>query len=124
MAETKAEQEARNARKVIRGIVVSDKAPKTRVVDVERRVPHNFYEKVITKRSRFYAHDENNESHEGDLVEIISTRPLSRLKRWRVVRVLKAAQRLSTETAAAAAKIEQEGAVAKPAKTDDTEAAK
>lgn len=105
MAETKEASnkgEARAGRKVIRGVVVSDKAPKTRVVDVVRRVPHNFYEKIITKRSRFYAHDEKNESHEGDLVEIMSTRPLSRLKRWRVIRVLKAAQRLSAENKAVA----------------------
>lgn len=69
-------------------MVVSDKMSKTRVVEVERRVRHPFYEKVQTKRSRFYAHDASNESHEGDRVEIISTRPLSRLKRWAVVRVL------------------------------------
>jgi small subunit ribosomal protein S17 len=100
MAETNEKQENRGNRKLIQGIVVSDKTPKTRVIDVERRVPHNFYEKIITKRSRFYAHDENNESHEGDLVEIASTRPLSKLKRWRIVRVLKTAKRL-VETPAA-----------------------
>lgn len=101
MAETKESKETRAGRKVIQGVVVSDKAPKTRVIDVVRRVPHNFYEKIITKRSRFYAHDEKNESHEGDVVEIMSTRPLSRLKRWRVIRVVKAAQRVAEEPAAA-----------------------
>lgn len=88
-----ANEQTRPARKVIRGVVVSDKAPKTRVIDVERRVRHPFYEKIIRRRSRFYAHDEENQSHAGDLVEIMSTRPLSRLKRWRVVRVIKAAQK-------------------------------
>ena len=97
-------EETRSNRKVIRGVVVSDKAPKTRVIDVERRVPHRFYEKVMTKRSRFYAHDEKNESHEGDLVEIMSTRPLSRLKRWRIVRVVKAAQKAAQAPPAEAAK--------------------
>ncbi|MBI4422687.1 MAG: 30S ribosomal protein S17 [Elusimicrobia bacterium] len=104
MAETKETQaQDRASRKLIRGIVVSDKAAKTRVIDVERRVPHRFYEKVITKRSRFYAHDENNESHAGDLVEIMSTRPLSKLKRWRVVRVIQAARRVAEIPASAEA---------------------
>ena len=90
---SQANEQTRPARKVIRGVVVSDKAAKTRVIDVERRVRHPFYEKIIRRRSRFYAHDEENQSHAGDLVEIMSTRPLSRLKRWRVVRVIKAAQK-------------------------------
>ena len=91
-ANTKAVEEAeRGDRKTMVGTVVSDKANKTRVVQVVRRVRHPFYEKVMTKRSRFYAHDEGNESHEGDTVEIVSTRPLSRLKRWRLVRIIKAA---------------------------------
>ena len=91
----------RAARKVIVGVVVSDKAPKTRVIDVERRVAHRFYEKVQTKRSRFYAHDEKNESHEGDTVEIMSTRPMSKLKRWRIVRVVKAGRKAEVTTEAA-----------------------
>ncbi|MBI4386925.1 MAG: 30S ribosomal protein S17 [Elusimicrobia bacterium] len=84
---------ARPRRRMIRGVVVSDKMDKTRVVNVERRVRHAFYEKVMTRRSRFYVHDEGNESHAGDLVEIASTRPLSRLKRWRLVRILQKAGR-------------------------------
>lgn len=83
--------EERNDRRTITGVVISDKANKTRVIGVERRVKHPFYEKVMTKRSKFYAHDEANESHAGDIVEIMSTRPVSRLKRWRIVRVVKAA---------------------------------
>ena len=95
------EKDDRAARKVIVGVVVSDKAPKTRVIDVERRVAHRFYEKVQTKRSRFYAHDEKNESHEGDTVEIMSTRPMSKLKRWRIVRVVKAGRKAEVTTEAA-----------------------
>lgn len=91
LSKPETDPKARNRRRTIRGVVVSDKAAKTRVVDVERRVRHSFYEKVTTRRSRFYVHDEGNESHRGDLVEIMSTRPLSRLKRWRLVRVLRAA---------------------------------
>lgn len=86
------EETRRNRRRTIQGVVVSDKADKTRVIDVERRVKHPFYEKIMTKRSRFYAHDEGNESRAGDLVEIMSARPMSRLKRWRLVRVVKAAK--------------------------------
>ncbi len=70
------------------GHVVSDKMDKTIVVVVERRVRHPRYEKVITRASRFYAHDEKNEAKTGDRVRITETRPLSRLKRWRLVEVL------------------------------------
>lgn len=85
------QQEERADRKLITGVVISDKASKTSVIGVERRVKHPFYEKIMTKRSKFYAHDENNESHAGDIVEIMSTRQMSALKRWRIVRVVKAA---------------------------------
>jgi len=70
------------------GHVVSDKMDKTIVVVVERRLRHPRYEKVITRSSRFYAHDEKNEAKTGDRVRITETRPLSRLKRWRLVEVL------------------------------------
>ena len=95
----------RNARRTIEGVVISDKASKTRVVSVERRVRHPFYEKIITRRSRFYVHDEGNESHNGDIVEIMSARPLSRLKRWRLVRVVKAAERPATAEKEGTAKV-------------------
>ncbi len=95
MASKQPEGPVRNRRRVIVGVVVSDKTNKTRVIDVERRVRHPFYEKIVTRRSRFYAHDEGNESREGDLVEIMSMRPLSRLKRWRLVRVLKTAPKVA-----------------------------
>ena len=81
----------RGNRKTLEGVVVSDKMNKTRVVRVARSVRHAFYEKVMKSSKKFHAHDENNEAREGDVVEIASTRPLSKLKRWRIVRIVKAA---------------------------------
>lgn len=80
--------ETRESRKVLRGLVVSDKMAKTRVVSVEHVVKHKFYDKTLRRNHKFYAHDEANESHSGDLVEIVSTRPLSALKRWRISRIV------------------------------------
>ena len=85
--------EERAQRKTLEGIVMSDKMDKTRTVRVTRTVKHPFYQKVMTKSSKFHVHDETNSSHEGDRVEITSTRPLSKLKRWRLVRIVKAAPR-------------------------------
>ena len=87
-------QEERANRKRFEGVVVSDKMNKTRIVSVPRLVRHPFYEKIIKKSSKFAVHDEKNDSHEGDLVEIMSTRPLSKSKRWRLIRVVKAASRV------------------------------
>ena len=95
--EVVAESDERDQRKTFEGVVVSDKMDKTRIVSVPRSVRHKFYEKIIRKRSKFAVHDETNTSKEGDLVEIMSTRPLSKTKRWRLVRVVKAAQKLSVE---------------------------
>ena len=78
----------RSARKVREGVVVSDKMNKTRVVKVTWRTTHPRYHKVMQHSERFHVHDEKNETHSGDRVEIMETRPLSKLKRWRVVRVL------------------------------------
>jgi small subunit ribosomal protein S17 len=91
--ETKAETKApeRNHRKTVTGTVVSDKMAKTRVVEVERRFRHIFYGKIMKKQSKFYAHDEANESKLGDLVELMETRPLSKTKRWRVVKIVQKA---------------------------------
>ena len=86
---------SRGARKERVGYVVSDKMDKTIVVRVDRRVRHAKFEKVMTLASRFYAHDEKNEAKQGDTVEVESTRPLSRLKRWRLVKVLVRATDLS-----------------------------
>lgn len=78
-------------RKVLVGEVVSDKMDKTVVVAVERMVRHPIISKSIKKTARFKAHDEQNQAKVGDLVEIMETRPLSREKRWRVTRIIKAA---------------------------------
>ena len=78
----------RNERKTRIGKVVSDKMDKTVVVAVERLVQHPLYKKAVKKTVKFKAHDENNESHIGDTVEIMETRPLSKDKRWRVVEIL------------------------------------
>ena len=95
VAPAPAAAEERGQRKTLEGVVVSDKMDKTRVVRVTRSMRHAFYEKVMTKSKKFHAHDEANQSREGDTVEIISTRPLSKTKHWRVVRVVKAAPRVS-----------------------------
>ena len=87
-----AEQTERNQRKVRIGTVVSDKMDKTVVVAVERRTAHPVYGKRITKTTRFHAHDEQNQAHEGDTVRIMETRPLSKLKRWRVVEIIERAR--------------------------------
>ena len=74
------------------GRVVSDKMAKTIVVEVERRVQHPVYTRTIKRTSRFHAHDESNAAHLGDRVRIEETRPLSRLKRWRLREILVKAQ--------------------------------
>ena len=82
----------RNARKVREGLVVSDKMDKTVVVEVEDRVKHALYGKVMRRTSRLKAHDENNDCGIGDRVQLMETRPLSATKRWRVVTVLERAK--------------------------------
>ena len=84
--------EARSARKVLQGVVVSDKMDKTIVVLVEDRVKHPLYGKVMTKSSRLKAHDENNEAGIGDRVRVMETRPLSAQKRWRLVEIVERAK--------------------------------
>lgn len=78
----------RAARKIRVGVVVSDKMDKTRVVAISWHTTHPRYHKVLRRTSRFYAHDEKNEAHAGDRVEIMETRPLSKLKRWRITRIV------------------------------------
>lgn len=78
----------RNRRKVLRGIVISNKMEKTGVVEITRKVPHPLYKKVVTKTSRFKFHDENNECSIGDTVEVMETRPLSKDKYFRLVRIV------------------------------------
>lgn len=81
----------RNLRKVMRGMVTSNKMNKTLVVQVDRKVRHPLYEKFVSRRTKLYAHDEKNEAKVGDIVEVCQTRPLSKLKRWRLVRVVQKA---------------------------------
>lgn len=84
--------EARGYRKVRRGYVTSDKMDKTVVVEVEDRVKHPLYGKVIRRTSKVKAHDEANKAGIGDLVLISETRPLSATKRWRLVEILEKAK--------------------------------
>jgi small subunit ribosomal protein S17 len=73
------------------GEVVSTKMTKTIVVAVSRRVPHPLYKRIVTKRKKFYAHDEDSVAKTGDIVRIIECRPLSKLKRWRLGEVVRKA---------------------------------
>jgi len=82
----------RNRRKVRQGIVVSTAGEKTCVVKVEERKKHPLYGKMITQSKKFHAHDENNECGVGDTVEIMETRPLSKLKRWRLIEIVEKAK--------------------------------
>ena len=80
------------ARRVRQGVVVSDKAQKTITVRIDVARPHRRYEKIVRSSSTLHAHDENNDAHEGDVVRVIESRPLSRSKRWRLVDVLERAR--------------------------------
>jgi small subunit ribosomal protein S17 len=82
----------RGTRKVRVGTVVSDKAQKTVVVAVERRVAHPLYGKQMVRTKKFHAHDEENAAREGDMVRIMETRPLSKLKRGRVIEIIERAK--------------------------------
>ena len=82
----------RNLRKERVGIVTSSKMDKSITVEVERRVKHPKYGKFVKKSSSFIGHDENNECTEGDTVKIMETRPLSKLKNWRLVEILEKAK--------------------------------
>ena len=84
--------EARNARKVREGIVTSISGAKTITVTIENRKRHPKYGKMITVSKKLHCHDENETCKLGDLVEVMETRPLSKTKRWRVVKVVEAAK--------------------------------
>jgi small subunit ribosomal protein S17 len=92
--EAQQDAETRNRRKVRQGVVVSDKGDKTVVVSVERRFPHPLHGKAVTRTKRYHAHDEENQYQVGDVVRISETRPLSRLKRWRVVELVERPERV------------------------------
>lgn len=82
----------RNLRKARQGVVVSDQMDKTVVVAVETLTQHPLYGRTVKKTTKFKAHCENNDSHVGDVVRIMETRPLSKTKRWRVVEIIKRAK--------------------------------
>ena len=98
MAEETKNLEARGNRKERVGEVISNKMTKTIVVRVKRRFPHPQFKKIVTAYKKFYAHDEKAEAKVGDTVRIQETRPLSKLKRWRLVEVV---ERAAEETVAA-----------------------
>lgn len=82
------EEAKRHLRKIREGRVCSDKADKTIVVTIERRVRHPLYGKEIRLTNKVHAHDEENRAKLGDVVRVMETRPLSRLKRWRLVDII------------------------------------
>jgi small subunit ribosomal protein S17 len=84
--------EERNLRKSRVGLVTSNKMNKSIVVEIERKVMHPLYGKFLKKTTKFYAHDEKNEAGIGDTVKIMETRPISKLKRWRLVEVVEKAK--------------------------------
>jgi small subunit ribosomal protein S17 len=103
MPETAAQQAGRQ--KTVVGEVVSSRMNKTIVVRVTRTKSHGFYGRVVSRDKKFYAHDENNTAHAGDIVRLEETRPLSKLKRWRlkeIVRRAKLAPEMSAEANEAA----------------------
>jgi small subunit ribosomal protein S17 len=79
------------------GEVVSTKMQKTIVVEVSRRVPHRLYKKIVSRRKKFYAHDEQSTARVGDVVRIVESRPLSRLKRWTLAEVIRKAALVGVE---------------------------
>ena len=96
MAETEAKQALKNEKV---GQVVSTAMSKTIVVEVSRRVPHPLYKRIIGKRKKFYAHDEQGTAKMGDVVRIVESRPLSKLKRWTLAEVIRRAAQVGAQPA-------------------------
>jgi small subunit ribosomal protein S17 len=94
MAEEQARQGIKNEKI---GQVVSTKMQKTIVVEVSRRVPHPLYKRIIGKRKKFYAHDEEGSAKTGDVVRIVECRPLSKLKRWKLAEVIRRAAQVGVQ---------------------------
>ena len=84
--------EQRNSRKVRQGVVVSAVNDKTIVVETKERKAHPIYKKMMTTTKKFHAHDELNEAGVGDTVQIMETRPLSKMKRWRLLNIVEKAK--------------------------------
>ena len=91
MAETTSVKEVRHHQEKV-GLVKSAKMQKTIVVEVRRRVAHPVYKRIVTKRSRFMAHDEHGKAKEGDMVRIVEGRPLSKNKRWVLKEIVRASK--------------------------------
>jgi small subunit ribosomal protein S17 len=102
MAET-TNTEQKSNRKTVVGNVVSTKMHKTIVVEVERRKAHPLYRRVVRMTKKFYAHDENNTARVGDVVRLEETRPLSKLKRWKLQEVIRRAALVADTTGTPAA---------------------
>lgn len=85
-------QNADKGRQELQGVVKSDKMDKTIVIEITMRKLHPLYKKYLTRSKRIKAHDENNEAHEGDVVRIVETRPLSRDKRWKLAEIVEKAK--------------------------------
>lgn len=96
-------------RKTFQGTVVSDKGDKTVSVKVERRFAHPLYGKVVTRSKKYAAHDEQNEYRIGDRVEIISVRPISKTKTWKVTRLIERPHNLETTVAETEVATEEAG---------------
>ena len=90
----------RRSRRSTQGVVVSDKMDKSITVLVERMYKHPKYKKYMRRHSKYHAHDEGNDAHVGDTVEIASCRPMSKLKRWRLVKVIERSRLAAAELAA------------------------
>lgn len=112
-------------KRVVSGVVTSDKMDKTRRVEINRSVQHPKYKKYIQRRTVCHVHDENNESHTGDVVEIIESQPISKTKRWNLVRVIEKSTAVDVAALRAARKVaEQEAAEqAEAAKKQQAESA-
>ena len=95
-------------KRVSTGVVTSDRMAKTRRVEIRRKVRHPLYGKYVAQRTICYVHDENEASSEGDTVEIIESRPLSKKKRWRLVRVVSKSTAVDVAALRAARKAEME----------------
>ena len=97
MAEAQAQQQGFKNEKI--GQVVSTKMTKTIVVEVSRRVPHPLYKRIVGKRKKFYAHDEEGKAKMGDIVRIVECRPLSKLKRWQLADIVRKAAQVGAQPA-------------------------
>ncbi len=116
MPDTTTTAQPKSGKRVLQGIVTRDKSAKTRRVEVQRLVRHPKYGKFIKQRTICYVHDEKNDSHLGDTVEIIESRPLSKTKRWDLVKIVtKAPSRTLSNLEGAVA-----GSAPAAAKTEET----